>query len=694
MKIAVIIIILSHIFVHNLYAESVPVNKSEYNQKNFELAAIFYGVVEIGGQSCKAAGKSMPKSLEKWWTVVKNYQQNESALMTKTENDQNELLNELENSKDNLQFDSLKVQEKSIDIGINAIAGAGGRIPLREDLLKAIAEIKKMIAEEKEKSILSFNNFKDKAIPDGINIAKKACERTKKEKICTTNESGEDNCVESEVKDPVPGCDVAIKNYSAILPMLEDYKKLFLMTQVPSTELNTKMDEIEKNIQDLINNTPLSNDSNFDWSTNVSNKYLAMQEVRKDQGILCPSSDGESQLDRSELNKIVPTKNAQKGTSSEKVANASVNFLNAIGANVDSNNATSTFSGTWNLADTVIGQPGQRALYFDYIAEKLNDVLVMDDQHLSNATAAKEDVHNYAEKVESELQKGSTFEAATAVAKQSSNLSTSLNNFNNALAFDNSSLISSVGMNAIENVAKIKKGASDSSNGGSGSFAGVNTTSSGNSLSGSGVGNANNSNAVDKKNSNKNSTEGGSGSFVSKNNKDNLTEKDSLEDQDKKLNSKKRDRLSEFNIKFTHKNNESNVFAQKQNSVFNNFKNSPESEKVYEVASYRYKSKNRSEGDYNLNPTSSKKVANKTKVKKGKGYVNEFVEVKPPKRTSKRADTRRNVKYDRTSEDAQILSNAINAKKRNSDSYKSKEDDTLFDILTKAYIRNYERIEN
>jgi ribosomal protein S8 len=127
--------------------------------------------------------------------------------------------------------------------------------------------------------------------------------------------------------------------------------------------------------------------------------------------------------------------------------------------------------------------------------------------------------------------------------------------------------------------------------------------------------------------------------------------------------------------------------------LFNNFKSSPESEKVYELASNRYKNRNRSENDSSTGILAAKKVTNKPKVKKGKGYVNEFVEVKPPKRTSKRADTRRNVKYDR-SEDAQILSSAINAKKRNSDSYRTKEDDTLFDILTKAYIRNYERIEN
>lgn len=665
------------------------VDQTVYNQKTFELAAIFYGVVEIGGKSCKGAGKSMPKSLEKWWSVVNAYQQNESNLAIKTEAQQEELLTELNNSEASKQFDSIHVQEKSIDVGINAISGPGGRIPLREDLLKAIGEIKKLIAEEKEKSILVFNNFKDKAIPEAIAVAKKACERTKLENECTADESGAETCVSVEKKDPVPGCDVAIKNYNDLATPLEDYKKLFLMSQVPSTELNEKMDDLEKKIKELLDNTPKSNDSNFDWSSNVSKKYLAMEDTRKELGILCPSSDGETQLDRSELNKIVPTRNATKGNNSEKVSTASVNFLNSIGASVDSSNASSTFTGTWNLADTVIGQPGQRALYFDYVAEKLNDVLTLDDQHLNNATATKEEVHKYAENVENELNSGSTFENATTIAKQASAITNSVNNLNNNLGNNNGNL-AMAGLNAIETSSGTNNLIRNNTQANSSAISRVGSTSSGNSVVGSGAGGAGNSNAIGSASNNRGQSESHSNAIAVKNKQtDDKDENGSLKNN---KSSSRKDRLSEFNIKFTHKKNDSNPVAQKLNSLFNGFKSSAESEKIYQLASNRYKSKNRSREDVELQ-VKSKKVASKVKGKKSKGYKNEFVEVIPEKRTSKRADTRHKANYE-FSEDSQILTSAINAKKRGSNNYQKSEDDTLFDILTKAYIRNYERIEN
>ncbi len=333
-----------------------------YDQKVYELGLLLKGAEDIGAKSCKGAGSEMPASLSNWWSAIKTYSAGEVA--------RDKLLNErvaaLENKLQELttteasavQVASLELQIGNLSASIESVNGEVGRIPLREKLLLAILKSLEENAKEHAKTMEAYFNLRDTALKTSFDVATAACARKKK--------------VQNEVeeKDPVPGCEEVLAKIPSLKSgLLNEYGETYFKVMA-SIGLNDKMQEIALEIKNIMASLPRSNDTRYDWSTPMETALAALEEARQKSGAKCPESDDEN----------------------------------------------------WKVANTVIGQAGNRPEYFDYIALKVNEILVLDRIKLENLLLAKEKMQKMLDALKGVA---TTVEGVASSAETSSTSSTS-----------------------------------------------------------------------------------------------------------------------------------------------------------------------------------------------------------------------------------------------------------------------------
>ncbi|MBC7429894.1 MAG: hypothetical protein H7336_14870 [Bacteriovorax sp.] len=659
-------------------AEHVPgsassaTNDNLYNQKVFELSGILYGVIEIGGKSCKATGEHMASSLDGWWNSVGAYQKGEASLSATLNKRHDELQQKMQHFTDDknaeMQVDAFQIDIDSMDAAIESISGPGGRIPLRQSLLVSVDEAIKKIEQENAKNVAIYNNMTQKVYDQVMAAAKSGCERKKKVKKCTKDDKGVESCATVEEKDPVPGCEAALAAYPELQAgSFKKYREIYFK-EMPSSELNAKMAALEEVMKTTVESIPHSNDANYDWSTSMEKAVADVTKSRKDSGIICPSSTSGS------------------SSTPEKVSSAAQSFLSSIGTTNLSANVKSTFTDSWNIADTVVGQPGLRPAYFNYVKDRIGEIISMDEASVASAITTRANYTKYASSVKSISSTGSSVSSPVAADTSTKNSDTPMRvgGAQSAVTIGSSSPL------LISPAAKLSN---------SGNFSVNNSQVKSNTatlLGNRGAEPTLGQNAVARRNGTQID-----GNFSTRStlidNKLESNKQGNSENNKKEV--KKIDRKKD-NV-FAGPNSLSNDMAldrmnkligEKVGQSFNSLNNTPGANELYKEAVYH--SIRREQGDYRANSYEANSGNINAKEKKSE-YKNNYKPIVFAKSNDKTPVVKTS-KIKKDNHDSEILAQAIKAKneKKLANAYNATEDDSLFGIITKAYIRNYEKVDN
>lgn len=264
------------------------------------------------------------------------------------------------------------------------------------------------------------------------------------EEVCTE--------VEKEVSDPVPGCDVV----KSTIPELRSgpvqvYGEIYLLPRIPSKEINDKMGKLEVTIESKIAGLPKSDDPKYDWSTPMENGIKEMISSRKKAGAICPGNSKESvskAIAEAVSNNIKNPEMIPAGIAvavasfagdTAAISKSSAGFLMAMGfasseekANEFVNPkplkegeqaplvkplgqvASENFIEAWNAVDQVIGQAGNRGTYFGEISNKATQLLAMDKSKLSELMTQKTKLEKYLAELKKALAAPNTTKPALA----------------------------------------------------------------------------------------------------------------------------------------------------------------------------------------------------------------------------------------------------------------------------------------
>ncbi|MBC7540635.1 MAG: hypothetical protein H7281_17575 [Bacteriovorax sp.] len=660
------------------------INDDLYNQKVFELSAILYGVIEIGGKSCKAAGEKMPSSLDTWWNAVDAYEKGETSLSSSVHQREQDLNQKMQNISDDKtsekQIDSLQISMDSMDVGIDSISGPNGRIELRQKLLATIADILKINEKENAKNLLAYKKLTENSYTQSLDSAKAACDRRKKVKKCITNDIGDETCNTVDEKDPVPGCDIALAKLPELkAKTIQKYGDIYSMSQVASTELNNKMEALEKIMNETMKSIPHSNDSSFDWSIPMETSIADVTKLRKDSGVKCPNSGGSSDFDRSNLDTIVPEKNSTSSMPNQ-VASGSDKFLSLIGTAKVSSNVAATFTKSWNIADTVVGQPGQRPAYFNYITDRIKELMAMDESYLARIKTSRTKFTGYISSVKTQLSSGGPGTSGAGSSSPQDNLNNPTKASQFAMTMDSGKL------NSLSPAA-LTNSIGNSLNTGSGSINNTQTKSAGTLSEASTSGK---SAAVTL-------SYGKQADHVSKNT--NMVSSNVLSNPDNKIISNSNSALTTHSLsksaQVLNSENASDrtnkLISDKINNSFQAFSKTEGATAVYKLAA-NYASNRGELLDFKAD-TGKTKVGSDKIVVKASVYKNNYQAVILEK--TKEKIVKNSSKLKKTTPESETLSQAIKAKKsKNQNAYSSVAEDSLFDVVTKAYIRNYEKVDS
>ncbi|MBC7711779.1 MAG: hypothetical protein H7177_00470 [Rhizobacter sp.] len=670
-------------------ASAAPaVDDKAYDKASFELITLLYGASEIGAKSCTPAGAKMPGSLSSWWAAVKVYSTGEVA-RDKTLNENINIIQKKiqdltgANTADkDLQTEAIQLQIELVNASIESVNGTNGRIPLREKLLVASLQSTEANGKENIKTVEAYKNMVDKSFVASLDAAKAACGRKKKVKTCVTDEDGNETCTEKEVKDPVPGCDVAM----AQIPVMrsgpaQSYGETYLTT-MPSTALNNKLESFETDMTNIMAAIPRSNDGNYDWSSPMEEGLKAMKLARKDSGTKCPIGDDAGGKD--------------------KISKASTNFLSSLGLDDSSISVAKTFGDVWGASDKVIGQAAYRGEYFALVGKQINAILAMDRAKLQTLLNTKTKLENYLKNIKTAIAGGATVAAkSTTTTTTTTSPSKSATGSGAAAISKNQQTEISISKNAVNAAptstglqsAALVTGALTTAPKSAASGVTSSSTSAGsiNSTDGLSLGSA--SMALAKK-----SIEG-----IAKNDKklsgmvqtsDGSSTASSTGSSSSKTDSKSK-AAKPTGTQLTVINNDSGADSLKGQiaSSFKALDNDPKANEIYKSASNGY-SEYSSEGRNNYSGS----------IRKGTRTVSETTlgYSKPPAGSKGIPMATTNLKHTaavKTSgpvtEDGRLLSQSIVAKKfKKKDEYTTLENDSLFQRVTKAYIRNYEKVDD
>mgnify|MGYP005689416009 CR=1 FL=1 len=688
------------------------VDEEAYNKKVYELAVVLSGASEIGAKSCKGAGDEMPGSLSNWWGAVKSYATGEIArdkLLNERIASLEQKMGELtKGDGSTLQVDSIQLQIDTVSASIESVNGENGRIPLREKLILAALKSTETNSKENTTTMEAYFNLRDKAFASSLEVAKAACERKKKVEKCETDEEGNKSCQVVEEKDPVPGCEVVQEQIPVMKAgSLQSYGEVYL-SKMQSEALNDRMQMFADYLKDTMAALPRSNDSNYDWSSPMETAFTAMEKARKKSGAKCP--DGEAALAEVEKNEKSETK-TELTANTKKIVGGAGAFMEklGIGGNQD---AMKGYMEAWKAADAVIGQAANRPEYFDYITEKTNAILEADRVKLQNLLAAKSKLETYLSKLKNTLANGTSGsgskssttsnakanEAPAKLALATQNLeqvsaSAGVVNQGGSLINANAAAVATADQKSLS----LSTVAETSSSGIGLSASSKSSFSSGKISSGDGLSLSGASMAIAKK----------SLANISQNQKKIAEKSNSIlptSTPTPTTGSKEKTKIANPGTSSSSPVNVvNNSFGETMKGSFEKFNNTDGATEAYKSASLggsRYESSGGSYGYYvggGSSGSASSGTRTVTEKMLGHSAPPKFSDKSAPSKvseTSKMPASEATYQYKEASNDSRILSQSISAKKfRKKDEYDAKDSDSLFERVTKAYIRNYEKVE-
>lgn len=247
----------------------------DYTKSNEEFFALANQTSEIASKECTAAGDKLPRSLEVWFKGASQYVsdevQREENFKLKTE----ELKTKLKSftsrpATSEVQLESLLLQLDIFDLAINSLYAKDGRINARRQLSVSINELKNASEAEDKKWRETFDGSLIKSLNTALETAAKSCKGEK----------------------PAKGCDQAKTILDGLLKNEAiEYKNTYERKNIPSKVWNEDLAKIETTLKGKIAGLPDSDDKNVDWKTPASNGLEKIIKVRKDNGVICLTSN-------------------------------------------------------------------------------------------------------------------------------------------------------------------------------------------------------------------------------------------------------------------------------------------------------------------------------------------------------------------------------------------------------------------
>lgn len=747
----------------------VAYNEEDYQKKSFELTSLLFGVAEIGDKYCKPAGSELPKSLANWFKAIKEYKEGESS-RDKILNDRLALIKsrmaDIINNKTNkdLQIEAIQFQIDMTNVSIDSIAGTNlfkgdqqneetaktGRLPLREKLL---IQALKSISLNGTENLRYRETYQNRLLVSGLDkslqAATDACSKTKQEKKCEEKDDPE-KCTEETVPDAAEGCKEAMAKIPDILngPALQ-YMELYLLPQIPSKELNQKMLRLENKMQEMMAAIAKSKDPSFDWHSPMQSGLEEMKVARKSSGAICPSTAGEGDYDASKSNLVASEGEILKVEGADKISESAKDFLSGMGiTGNESNEAIELFTKVWNTSDLIIGQSGQREIYYTKFEEKISELIEMDRTKLYELVTLQKKLSSYLEGIKSSLTQprplsglASTSAKAVSDAKDKASMkpvsaaenvtallasSIGINKASSNQNMNQEIIFSQIGSqsNLIKGLSKVR---GMSGGAGSGGTTGGGTTFSGGNIQ-YGVSLSGGNAAVAKK-------------YVEEIKRNNVRSS-YVEKAAKKLratSASQKNVESKANVTKAAEQSSGSVYNNSLDASFAKLASNPSAENVYKRAAISgVRAENaelisssvedgkspgignallkvvpaikaekkatkevKKDAKKDLKKTAKKSPFRKSGKKNSVNYVynpstgnfSETAVVVLPEQEESATTSPVHVTEEKISEDDIILADSIVAKRsKKKDAYDAKEEDSLFTRVTKAYIRNYEKV--
>jgi hypothetical protein len=644
------------------------------NAESDELvAAIFAG--SISKDFCSPAGYVVPNSLSKWWAALKIYSSGEKVRhnsfdvsIEAIKKQVDLIINDKSGSK-NLQVEANQLQITLTNLTIQNVTE---RMRLRSELLKAGNEAIKSNTKENTDVYLAY---KDILIADGLekslSIANDACKRMKKWRVCE-DDADPSTCSIKNVADPVQGCREAQSQIPLIISgKVHQYGETYLSMSGLSKDLNDKLGKFEEEIGSLIKAVPVSADSKYDWSTPMNNGLKEMSKSRKNVGVLCKN-------DKESLKKIT------EATSKFEEATASMSGEKLV----------STFA----LADMLVGQPYKRADYLQYFTDHISYIGCFDEAGRTLAQSNMDKLVKYGNSIAS--LGGSTSGNPGAGDAKATSSATAVNNSKTSAgsvvaSASNQDILSNkfvIGGSTTNGIPNVTASTVVGSSAGTGTFVKASSTS-GNSPFGMVGSKSGVQNAIAAKSKEENAKVNSNFStLINSNGSNKLSNM-------LKVKSITTNSGIELLNKFFEKSSvppSSNVF---QNNAIPEGSKEGATASVNDLSGVGLNSNNSHfhSSDYSNGEAGAKVSNGKRSSSTSLGYSSPTTSSSTGQDKSSRPGNSGH--YTKSSiskeslENSRILAQSITAKNTKSrELYLPKEDDSLFEVVTKAYIRNFEKV--
>ena len=424
--------------------EKPALSVEDAKKLQLKLAAHLYAIRTIVPPSCLPVREAYPKSAAAWFNEVKTYMAAEK-MREKIVKDRTEIMKTYSNTISFSSGDS-SAQVKAIDLQLDASnliidslsgsslfskdnkateARASSKIAWTESLLsqtlKSIA-----IAADEDLALVDAYKLCSTGISSSIAISSKACARKKKVQKCEN-----EKCVEVEEDDPVPGsCELSKTQLPALNsgPMSDLYK-LYSIKEVPSKTLNERFVRANDSMNTLIASYPISNVKEYDWTTPLLNcQEKALGKILKSNGVACAANKltGDNAPEAVTIGDSSEAKTEAKSETGLKLPvpakiteNLKEHFTEMGLSEEDTKEGVAYFNEIWSKDDLSMGQSNIRINYLDKMAIILEEAIQEDRIKLAGLLAERQKVLDYSAKVKNMFLAGSSCSSAAAISAAS-----------------------------------------------------------------------------------------------------------------------------------------------------------------------------------------------------------------------------------------------------------------------------------
>lgn len=360
----------------------VSSNQSDYDKKEFALKVLLYGANEIGTRYCVSAGEKLSKPLADFWKATKKYEVDDKVLkklLTEKVSALNLQMNTILSNKVNKEFQvqAIKIQIELIELSLNSLSGgllaADGKYYSVMDNRRTLkASAAESLVASNETEVSKNDHIYNKELMVSVMEALKKAE------------------IDCEKAEPIQGCQEAKDQLSSLQAgPLKEYWDEYKKPEFASQDLNKKLGMLEAHILTQLESIPrtfslkiakIDNDGNvttnsgedYDWSSKIIEDMNNMSNSRIQTGVLCP---------KFEVAESKPTEE------SKSITKSLTEYLNKEGiVGEEEKEIKGIFVDSWAATDLVLGQPLYRMSYYLEFDKRLAELETMDRKKISLLT--------------------------------------------------------------------------------------------------------------------------------------------------------------------------------------------------------------------------------------------------------------------------------------------------------------------